>query len=143
MANVARLPGPGADRWDWQLRAACRGMGSSFFFHSWNERGPDREEREEHAKAVCAGCPVIAQCRAHALSVQEAYGVWGGPTEEERLAIAEPSTGPRAGPAPAGGSRARTLPGCVAAPPQDPWSPPNIGRPAPTGRRLLDHRRWP
>jgi WhiB family redox-sensing transcriptional regulator len=39
------------------------------------------------AKAVCATCPVIAQCRAHAIAVQEPYGIWGGLSEEERFEI--------------------------------------------------------
>ncbi|HEY4572108.1 MAG TPA: WhiB family transcriptional regulator, partial [Kribbella sp.] len=29
-------------------------------------------------------CPVRRECREHALLVGEAYGVWGGTTEEER-----------------------------------------------------------
>jgi WhiB family redox-sensing transcriptional regulator len=29
-------------------------------------------------------CPVRAQCAAHALTVREPYGVWGGLTEDER-----------------------------------------------------------
>ena len=43
--------------------------------------------RDAAAKAVCASCPVLAQCRAHALEVREPYGVWGGLTEDEREAI--------------------------------------------------------
>jgi len=39
------------------------------------------------AKAVCAQCPVLAACRAHALAVQEPYGIWGGLSEEERFEI--------------------------------------------------------
>jgi WhiB family redox-sensing transcriptional regulator len=39
------------------------------------------------AKTVCAACPVIQQCRQHALAVREPYGVWGGLTEDERNAI--------------------------------------------------------
>jgi hypothetical protein len=31
--------------------------------------------------------PVIAACRAHALAVQEPYGIWGGLSEDDRLAI--------------------------------------------------------
>ena len=42
--------------------------------------------RDAAAKAVCATCPVIAQCAAHALSVREPYGVWGGLSEDEREA---------------------------------------------------------
>jgi hypothetical protein len=35
-------------------------------------------------KNVCRACPVVAQCRAHALAVHEPYGVWGGLTADER-----------------------------------------------------------
>lgn len=62
-------------------------MDGAVFFHPWNERGPAREEREQQAKAVCARCPVITECGAHALTVKEAYGVWGGLTEHERQAL--------------------------------------------------------
>jgi WhiB family redox-sensing transcriptional regulator len=31
--------------------------------------------------------PVLEECRRHALTVQEPYGVWGGQTETERLAL--------------------------------------------------------
>jgi hypothetical protein len=41
-------------------------MSSAFFFHPWGERG---------------------QCRSHALTVQEQYGVWGGLSEDERLLL--------------------------------------------------------
>ena len=66
MADVSRLPGPNADLWDWQLEAACRGEDSDLFFHPEGERGPSRLSRELAAKSVCARCPVIAQCAAHA-----------------------------------------------------------------------------
>ena len=32
-------------------------------------------------------CPVLQQCRSHALAVREPYGVWGGLTERERRAL--------------------------------------------------------
>ncbi|CAN5555799.1 hypothetical protein BH24ACT13_BH24ACT13_01820 [soil metagenome] len=54
------------------------------FFHPEGERGPTRLARDLAAKAVCARCPVIAECAAHALQVREPYGVWGGLTEDER-----------------------------------------------------------
>ena len=53
------------------------------------ERGPRRANREATAKAVCATCPVIAACRKHALAVQEPYGIWGGLSEDDRVAIIE------------------------------------------------------
>lgn len=84
MADTKRLPGPNADTWDWQLHGSCRGMDSTFFFHPDGERGPARARREARAKAVCRDCPVLAQCRRHALAVREPYGVWGGLSESER-----------------------------------------------------------
>jgi WhiB family redox-sensing transcriptional regulator len=39
------------------------------------------------AKAICAACPVLAQCRDHALKTREPYGVWGGLGEEDREVI--------------------------------------------------------
>ncbi len=87
MAEISRLPQPIADHWDWQFEGACRTMPSEMFFHPDGERGPRRRNRENAAKAVCASCPVIQQCRAHALAVQEPYGIWGGLSEDDRLAI--------------------------------------------------------
>jgi WhiB family transcriptional regulator, redox-sensing transcriptional regulator len=85
MSTVRTLPGPAPDSWDWQRRGACRGRGTAQFFHPDGERGSSRARREEAAKRVCYGCPVRAECAAHALTVREPYGVWGGFTEAERL----------------------------------------------------------
>jgi WhiB family redox-sensing transcriptional regulator len=87
MADISRLPGPVADLWKWQLRGACRDADEGLFFHPEGERGPARRNRDSAAKAVCATCPVIVQCRAHALAAREPYGVWGGLTEDDREAI--------------------------------------------------------
>ncbi len=87
MSVASRLPKPVADQWEWQYQAACRSLPSEMFFHPDGERGPRRLARETAAKAVCAQCSVIAACRDHALSVGEAYGIWGGLTEDERLAM--------------------------------------------------------
>jgi WhiB family redox-sensing transcriptional regulator len=59
-------------------------MDSGFFFHPEGERGPARANREARAKEVCRRCPVLEQCRLHALTVHEPYGVWGGLSESER-----------------------------------------------------------
>jgi WhiB family redox-sensing transcriptional regulator len=59
-------------------------MDTADFFHPDAERGSSKRRRDAKAKAICADCPVIAQCRAHALQVHEPYGVWGGLTEDER-----------------------------------------------------------
>jgi len=84
MTDVSRLPGPMIDAWEWQYEAACRDLDTELFFHPEGERGSTRRRRAANAKAICATCPVIEQCRAYALAAQEPYGIWGGMTEEER-----------------------------------------------------------
>ncbi len=84
MAEITRLPGPVADLWEWQYEGACRDTGSEAFYHPEGERGAARRLRAAAAKEVCSGCPVIVQCREHALATREPFGVWGGMTEDER-----------------------------------------------------------
>lgn len=86
MAEITRLPGPVADLWDWQLEGACRTVSPEVFFHPEGERGSARRSRDMEAKRVCLACPVLRQCRGHALAVREPYGVWGAMSEEEREA---------------------------------------------------------
>lgn len=87
MAELSRLPGPIADMWEWQLQGACRDADSRLFFHPSSERGPARINRTRNALMICAACPVLQECRRHALTVREPYGIWGGLTEEQRSAI--------------------------------------------------------
>ncbi len=89
MSETARLPRPVASEWEWQYEGACRDLPTELFFHPDGERGPRRRNRENSAKAICASCPVIEACRKHALAVQEPYGIWGGLSEDDRLAIIE------------------------------------------------------
>ncbi|MGA5215215.1 WhiB family transcriptional regulator [Streptomyces cinereoruber] len=42
---------------------------------------------QNRAKALCAECPVRAECLAHALDERIEHGVWGGMTERERRAL--------------------------------------------------------
>ncbi|MCG8927787.1 MULTISPECIES: WhiB family transcriptional regulator [Lentzea] len=87
MPELSRLPQPVTEAWDWQLSGLCRGMDSAYFFHTPNERGAAREKREAAAKAICHRCPVMEKCRAHALEVQETFGIWGGLGESELRAM--------------------------------------------------------
>jgi WhiB family redox-sensing transcriptional regulator len=80
-------PRPIQSDWEWQYQAACKGMPTDLFFYSDRERGPRRNRRERQAKAICASCPVIKECRDQALRLAEPYGIWGGLTEDERLII--------------------------------------------------------
>jgi WhiB family transcriptional regulator, redox-sensing transcriptional regulator len=84
VADIRRLPVPVTEIWEWQLQGSCRDLDSALFFHPEGERGPARANRETRAKQICERCPVLEQCRRHALTVHEPYGVWGGLSESER-----------------------------------------------------------
>jgi len=99
MSDLTRLPGPIAEHLDWQRAAACTGLGTERFFHPDGERGRRLLQREQAAQAVCARCPVIAACAAHALAVREPYGVWGGMTETDREQILAGTAQPQSTPA--------------------------------------------
>lgn len=45
---------------------------------------PDREERENKAKAICSGCFYMLACLERAMVWGEKFGVWGGMGESER-----------------------------------------------------------
>jgi Transcription factor WhiB. len=55
---------------DFRHRAACREVVDADVFFPAVERGPDRDAQVRAAKAVCAGCPVLARCQEWALSSQ-------------------------------------------------------------------------
>ena len=69
---------------NWQADAACRGLDTDSFFLPDAVRGKTKRNMEAAAKAVCSACPVAAMCLQQALLNEEAYGVWGGKTPEER-----------------------------------------------------------
>jgi WhiB family redox-sensing transcriptional regulator len=73
--NPQRLPTSVNDDWQWQLAGACRLADPKLFFPQEHESGPSRRARTSAAKAVCASCPVVQQCREHSLSVHEPCGV--------------------------------------------------------------------
>lgn len=64
----------------WQHRAACRGLPTGLFY-------PPTGAPAAEALAVCARCPVRADCDEHARVHGEEYGVWGGRTEAERARL--------------------------------------------------------
>lgn len=84
MVNVQRLPMPIMESYDWQYDGLCRKSSAEMFFSPDAERGEPKRRREEAAKALCDACPVLQECRSHALSVREPYGVWGGLSESDR-----------------------------------------------------------
>jgi ribosomal protein S27E len=71
----------------WEDDAACQGMPDAMFFGVPDRYGVDRHDDNLllQARDTCGRCIVREECLAKALKLgAEAYGVWGGTTEEER-----------------------------------------------------------
>lgn len=69
----ADIPLPG----DWARLGRCRTAPSDIFF-------PGRGDDVAPARAVCAGCPVLAECREYGLTYAPLVGMCGGLTGRER-----------------------------------------------------------
>jgi WhiB family redox-sensing transcriptional regulator len=67
---------------DWRQRAACRDEDPELFF-PLTEMGPGARQAQR-AKAICARCPVRAECLEYALGGSLDHGIFGGTTESER-----------------------------------------------------------
>jgi len=61
-------------------RLPCRQVDPDLFF-------PELPTDVERAKALCADCPIRAQCLAGALERREPWGVWGGEWFEAGIAV--------------------------------------------------------
>jgi WhiB family redox-sensing transcriptional regulator len=81
--HCLRLPPPTEDAWHWQLRGSCLGQPLEVFFPDDDSRSSLRR-REDEAKRICRQCPVLNECREHALRTPEHHGVWGAMTARER-----------------------------------------------------------
>lgn len=64
----------------WQEEALCAQTGGDFFF-------PEPGSSVREAKRICGLCPIRATCLEYALSHDMRFGVWGGMSEKERLAL--------------------------------------------------------
>ncbi|MHC0432375.1 WhiB family transcriptional regulator [Streptomyces sp. O3] len=88
VAVVPAQRGPTRDQeTPWHTEAVCRRDEAGLFFAPSKEPTAARLSREDAAKRVCAGCPVMVECREHALLQPEPYGVWGGLTAAERRVV--------------------------------------------------------
>lgn len=68
----------------WYDRALCHEVDPDLFFPVGD--GPLTQSQTAQAKAVCSGCPVIAECLAFALT-HLPEGIAGGTTPAERVAL--------------------------------------------------------
>jgi WhiB family transcriptional regulator, redox-sensing transcriptional regulator len=72
--QIAFVPQP------WAGEALCAQTDPEIFF-------PDKGGSTREAKAVCARCPVAAECLEYALATSERFGIWGGLSERERRTL--------------------------------------------------------
>jgi WhiB family redox-sensing transcriptional regulator len=77
--QLQRLLGIPSDR-PWMEYAACREVPADLFF-------PEKGESNRPAKAICARCPVRGECLEAALDRGENFGVFGGLSPRERMAL--------------------------------------------------------
>ncbi|ARP74502.1 WhiB family transcriptional regulator [Streptomyces pluripotens] len=61
-------------------QALCAQTGPDFFF-------PEPGSSVREAKRICALCELRRACLDYALTNDERFGVWGGLSEKERLAL--------------------------------------------------------
>ncbi len=66
----------------WRFQARCADQDPDLFFPVGSS-GPALRQTLR-AKAVCAQCPVRAECLEWALDTRQPHGVWGGLDEHER-----------------------------------------------------------
>ncbi|MFI6349048.1 WhiB family transcriptional regulator [Streptomyces sp. NPDC050560] len=64
----------------WQQHALCAQVGSDFFF-------PEPGSSVREAKRICELCDMREVCLEYALTHDERFGVWGGLSEKERMAL--------------------------------------------------------
>ncbi len=67
----------------WRDRSACAGADPDLFIGPDYEGSVPRARREALARAVCADCPVKAECARFAITRGIGHGVWGGMGEDE------------------------------------------------------------
>lgn len=77
MTLATFLQAPITEERPWVVFAACRNADPDLFF-------PGTAAEEARAKAICATCPVVQECRAYASDARETFGVWGGAGEKQR-----------------------------------------------------------
>ena len=69
----------------WRAQAACRGEPTGVFY-------PSHHTGHAEAKAICADCPVTADCLAETLRHDGLFGIWGGKTQLGRRVMRRTTT---------------------------------------------------
>jgi len=79
-AKTIRIVDPNTE---WMKQAQCKGQ-THLFYEDGQETKLAREKREAAARALCAVCPVSAECKEYGRRNSE-YGIWGSENETERF----------------------------------------------------------
>lgn len=77
-ARANRLSEVQFDPEPWREKAACRGLTKYFFPLLPKNHRPGKDDPYAKAREICAGCPVVAECKADAFRNKETIGMWGG-----------------------------------------------------------------
>ncbi|MEK7152506.1 MAG: WhiB family transcriptional regulator [Patescibacteria group bacterium] len=74
---------------DWYTRGPCNGrdIDPDTFFPEGTPGYSGYDQIVDEAKAICLGCPVIAECLRWAVDSRQEYGVWGATEQNERVAM--------------------------------------------------------
>lgn len=67
----------------WHADAACRGYGRAMFPPEGITQA-ERDRLDATARRLCAGCPVLEDCREYVVAVRPKHGTWAGLTEKDR-----------------------------------------------------------
>lgn len=65
---------------DWMQDALCAQTDPDAYF-------PIKGGSNRAAKAICARCPVIQECREYSLRTRQRSGIWGGMGPKERARV--------------------------------------------------------
>lgn len=85
--------------YEWGDLAACRDAPDPDVFFPLSGRS------SPSARVFCQDCPVTEECLAHALSLPEKFGIWGGTSERERKSLKKRLRRVAGVPSDVGGSR--------------------------------------
>jgi WhiB family transcriptional regulator, redox-sensing transcriptional regulator len=86
-------PRPIVEDWDWQSRGNCLRWPTEVFFPEDQGR-PGLRARQQRAMQICRNCPVLNECREHALAAPEVHGIWGATTPRQRAHLLADSETP-------------------------------------------------
>jgi WhiB family redox-sensing transcriptional regulator len=93
----AAVSGAGSEGFPgWMSLGACRSEDPGLFFPVSSAAAALAQVNS--AKAVCARCPVRANCLSYALITGQDEGIWGGTTAAERWPYRQLRRGHRSGP---------------------------------------------